>query len=74
LELVVFGDVLPGGEVAEGLVGSDGVEGVFPSEEFGAQGLAVGVGGTELPELFGVGALGALDTAVEFGATRGEDE
>jgi hypothetical protein len=62
------------GEVVEGLVRADGVVDSFPSEEFLIErGDFCGVR-SDLVKLFGVGAMGAFDGAVEFGGAGREDE
>ena len=63
------GQVLVGSEVAESLVGSDVIVGVFPLlqglVEWGNLQVAV----VEFVELLGMGALGSLHRAVELGAS-----
>src|SRR5437870_4208654 len=62
------------GEVAERLVGADGVVDVVPGGQIGPEGGGGGLGVGDLVELLGVGALGAFDGAVELGAARREHE
>ena len=57
---------LGGGEVAEGLVGADGMVGMLPGAEFSVQGGQGEVGGGDLVELLGVRTISAFDVAVEF--------
>ena len=68
------GEELGGGEVAEGLVGADGIVGMLPGAEFRVQGGKGEVGGGDLLELLGMRTLSAFDVAVEFRGTWGQDE
>jgi len=66
--------VLGGGEVAEGLVGTDGVVDGLPVAEGGLERGEARLGVGELVELLGVGPVGPLDRAVELGAPGRQDE
>jgi hypothetical protein len=61
------GEELGAGEVAEGLVGADGIAGMLPGPEFSAQGSRGEFGGGDLRELLGVFALGAFDVPLSLG-------
>ena len=69
-----LGEERGGGEVAEGLVGADGMVGMLPGAEFSVQGGQGEVGGGDLVELLGVRTPSAFDVAVEFRGTWGQDE
>jgi len=61
------GEELGRGEIAEGLVRPDGVVGALPGQELAVQGGGLQEEGGALIELLRVGALGALDAAVQLG-------
>ena len=61
-----WGEELGGGEVAEGLVGADGMVGMLPGLEFAIQGGDFESTGGDLIELLGVRTISAFDVAVEF--------
>ena len=62
------------GEVAEGLVGADGVVGPFPGSEFLVQGGDGERTREDFLELLGRGSGGALDAAIELGRARRQDK
>jgi len=55
-------------------VRADGVVDFFPVAEFAVEFVHLQRAGSDLVKLFGVGAIGALDGAVEFGRARRQDE
>ena len=62
---------MPGSEVAQSLMRTDGVVGAFPGQEFAVE-LGDGKGeGGDLIELLGRGAVGPLDLPVELGERGG---
>jgi hypothetical protein len=65
---------LLGGELAEGLVGADGVVDGFPGDELAIEGWDVHGWGLDLVELLGVSSLSPLDGAIELGRAWREDE
>jgi hypothetical protein len=65
---------LLGSEVAESLVGADGVVSSLPVEQFLVELGDRERAGGDLIELLGRSAVGALDAAVQFGGARGQDE
>ena len=65
---------LLGSQVAEGLVRADGVIDFFPLPQFAVEGVEVQGIGMDLIELLGVGAVDALDRAIEFGGAGRQDE
>src|SRR5262249_10570905 len=65
---------LQGGEVAEGLVGADGVIDLLPPSELGVERRHRPGTVRDFVELFGMGPLGAFDMAIEPRALGGQDE
>src|SRR6185312_2919918 len=69
-----FRQELQRGAVAESLMRADGVVGVLPGAQLPIEGGQVPVGGGDLMELLGMGAVGAFDVAVELRGAGREDE
>ncbi len=63
-----------GGEIAESLMGADGVVGTFPVTQFAIQLFEFERIRGDLIKLLGVSAIGAFDRAVEFGRTGRQHE
>ena len=64
---------LKGSEVAEGLMGTDGVVDVIPVEKGLIKGGHYQVSVVALMELFGMDALGPSHVTIELGASVGQD-
>ena len=69
-----MGEELGGGEVAEGLMGADGIIGMFPGAEFTIQGGEFESGRGDFIKFLGRGTVGTFDVAVELGGARGQEE
>jgi len=67
------GEELGRGEVAEGLMGADGMVGMLPGAEFSLQEGQGEMGPGDLVQLLGVRTMSAFDVAVEFMGGRGQD-
>ena len=61
-------------KVAESLVRADGVVGALPGKELTVEDRELEGVGDDFIELLGMGTLGALDMAVEFGGAGRQDE
>src|SRR6185437_9318516 len=61
------------GAVAEGLMRADGVVDALPNAQLAVEGGEAPIGGGDLMELLGMGAVGAFDMAVEFGRAWRKD-
>src|SRR3990172_4720821 len=71
---VALGKILRWGEPCQGLVWAEGVVEALPGMQGWPHRGEIQVAVIALPELLGMGALGALHMAVEFGRAGREDE